>query len=133
MTNQYSPEVLALRDRVRLGNYKLFRAWQQIKELAHDSEQWSQQIDRWHDATEKLSLLCSELKLKGYADCLYMENGKRTKSCLSNPDGFFCQVCSSIYPYWELELMSLPGPKARQTKGGEDQLEFLRKLGEVKE
>lgn len=100
-------EVLALRDRVTLGNEKLFQAWLQIRELAHDSEEWSWQMDKWAEAQHKLSLLCSELKLKGYTDCLYIENGKKTRSCLSNPDGFWCCVCSSSYPYWEKDLMSL--------------------------
>ncbi len=70
---EYSPELLALRDRVKLGNNKLFKAWLQIREIAHDSEEWARQMELWHQAAEKLSLLCSELKLKGYTDCLYIK------------------------------------------------------------
>lgn len=96
-----------MRDRVKLGNEKLFRAWLQIRELAYDSEEWSRQMGRFSEATKKLRGLCAELKLKGYDDCLYMENGKKTKSCLSNPDGFWCQACPSSRKYSEEELMKL--------------------------
>ena len=92
-------EVLTLRDRVKLGNDKLFRAWLQIRELAHDQEEWPRQMDQWHEAQGKLHLLCLELKARGYKDCLYIEGGKKTKRCLDNPDGFFCLVCSSSREY----------------------------------
>lgn len=131
---EYSPELLALRSRVINGNEKLFQAWLQIREIAHDSEEWSRQMELWHQAAEKLSFLCSELKLKNFTGCLYIENGEKTKSCLSNPDGFFCQVCPSARRYFEEEMASLPGPwrggpKAGQTKGEVEQAEFLETLG----
>ena len=107
MPKQYSPEILALRGRVKKGNDKLFEAWQQIRELAHNSDEWSEQMELWHQAGKKLSVLCTELKLKGYGDCLYLENGKKTKNCLDNPGGFWCQVCPSSIRYWDKELMSL--------------------------
>lgn len=112
MAKQYSPEVLALRDRVKKGNDKLFQAWLQIRELAHNSDEWSKQMELWHQASEKLGVLCTELKLKyHYCDCLYLDElGKKTRSCLNNSGGFWCQVCSSDYPYWQNELMSLPSP-----------------------
>jgi len=116
MAKQYSPEVLALRDRVKKGNDKLFQAWLQIRELAHNSDEWSKQMELWHQASEKLGVLCTELKLKGYGDCLYLENGKKTKSCLDNPDGFGCQVCPSSIRYWDKELMSLGGTNNEQRK-----------------
>lgn len=115
MVKQYNPEVLALRDRVKKGNDKLFQAWQQIRELAHDTEEWSRQMELWHQAGKKLNSLCTELKLKGYGDCLYLENGKRMKSCLDNLDGFWCQVCPSSIRYWDKELMSL-GERNEQRK-----------------
>lgn len=101
---EYSQEVLALRDRVIIGNQRLFDAWVKIKKIAHNTEEWSTQMDRWHQAQEKLHRLCLELKAKGYTTCLYIVDGKKTKNCLKNPDGFWCQVCPSIYPYWEKEL-----------------------------
>ncbi len=111
-------EVLDLRDRVIKGNNKLFAAWQQIRELAHNTEEWSAQMDRWNEAQERLHYLCLELKTKGYHDCLYIENGKKTKLCLSNPDGFWCQVCSSDIKYWEQELMELPNGNIKE--GGQN-------------
>lgn len=104
-------ELDALKDRVRQGNDKLFRAWLQIRELVDDKDEWSRQMNRWQEATEKLHNRCQELKLKGYTDYLYLENGKKVKRCLNNPDGFWCQACPSIYPYWETELMEMPSPK----------------------
>jgi DNA polymerase-1 len=110
LKENHNADVLALCDRVKKGNDKLFQAWLQIRELA-DKEEWSYQMDRWQEATEKLHQLCQELKLKGYTDCLYFENGKKMRRCLDNPDGFWCQVCPSIYPYWETERMGQPGSK----------------------
>ena len=108
MRRGYSPEVLALRDRIKVGNDKLFKAWLQIRELADDKEEWSRQMDRWNEAQDKLHVLCLELKAKGYVDCLYIENGTKMRRCLDNPDGFWCQVCPSLRPYWEEELIDLP-------------------------
>jgi len=127
---RHALEVLDLRDRVIKGNDKLFAAWLQIRELAGEEKEY--QLDRWNEAQERLHYLCLELKAKGYHDCLYLENGKRTKSCLSNPDGFWCQVCPSSVSYWEKELMKLPGPNAPRVKQPEfvpGQTEFLEKLG----
>ena len=100
-------EVLALRDRVIKGNDVLWKAWQQIRNM--NGEEREKQLDKWNEAQQKLHLLCGELKLKGYEDCLYLDkNGKKTRNCLQNPDGFYCQVCPSNKNYWEDELMNLP-------------------------
>lgn len=99
-------EILA---RVRIGNQKLFKAWQQIRELAHNTEEWSAQMDKWQEAQQKLHLLCQELKFTGFDDCLYLDDsGKKTKRCLGEPNGWWCQVCPSSKNYWEDELFSLP-------------------------
>ena len=123
-------DVLALRDRVIKGNDVLFKAWLQIRELTGEEREY--QLDRWNEAQERLHLLCGDLKSRGYHDCLYIENGKKTKGCLSNPDGFWCQTCPSSVPYWEQELIALPGPTAPRVKQPEfvlGQTEFLEKLG----
>ena len=127
----YSPEVLALLDRVIKGNDKLFQALLVIQDI-EEGEEKECQLDRWSQALDKLILFCQELKTKGYEECLYIENGKRTKSCLSNPDGFWCQVCPSSRKYAEEELMALPGPNSPRVKQPEfvpGQTEFLGKLG----
>jgi len=110
---QYSSEVLALRDRVIKGNEKLNIAWGQIRAMAHDSESWSQQMELWHQASERLSNLCIELKLKyNFNECLYLdEEGKKTKKCLPPGDDIGCRVCPSAINYWGEELMNLPSPK----------------------
>lgn len=127
----YSPDVLALRDRVIKGNDILFKALLEIEELVEDREVWSREMDRLHEARLKLDGLCTELKAQGYEDCLYMENGQKTKSCLSEPGGWRCQVCSSDIKYWEQELMSLPGPWHPRTtpEFDKDQAKFLETLG----
>lgn len=130
---EHSPEVLALRDRVRLGNDKLFQAWLQIREVAGDEEEWKRQMDRLGEAAEKLRGFCNKLKLGGYTDCLYLENGKKTRPCLNSEEGsFWCQVCSSDIRYWEQELMAMPGHRVRQSSTPEqiEQKKFLEKLGE---
>ena len=126
---EYSPEVLALRDRVILGNKKLNDAWEQIKAMVRDTEEWSEQVEHWRQANEKLSLLCTELETRGYEDCLYRaDQGKRTSKCLDQ-GGTGCRVCPSKILYWEQELMELPGPKVKQTEHGVEQAKFLKKLG----
>ena len=127
-------EVLDLRDRVILGNRKLNVAFEQIKQLAHDPEEWSRAMDQWHEANEKLSTLCTELKLKySYNECLYLDDqGKKTKKCLEPGDSLGCRVCPSSRNYCAEELMALPGPNAPRVKQPEfvpGQTEFLEKLG----
>ncbi len=103
-------EALALRDRVILGNKKLNDAWAQIEAMAHDTEEWSEQVEHWHQANEKLSVLCTQLEALGYRDCLYLDGqGRKTVKCLEQ-GGIGCRVCPSKIAYWEQELMELPSP-----------------------
>lgn len=113
---EYSEEVILLKERVVNGNQKLFNAWLKIKELDHGGEEWSKLMDKWNEAQQRLHLLCQELKYLGFDECLYLDiNNKRTKHCLKNPDGFWCQVCpSTTRKYWEEELMNLPGPGSKK-------------------
>lgn len=104
---QYSLEVLTLRDKVIKGNDVLWRAWLKIRDIK-DKEEKERQLDKWNVAQNRLHYFCLELKSKGYEDCLYLDkDGKKTKNCLKNPDGFWCQVCPSSISYWEKEIMSL--------------------------
>lgn len=108
---QYSSEALALRDRVILGNKKLNNALEQLKDIVDDKERWSEEMECWRQANEKLSLLCTQLKTLGYNDCLYLDGqGRKTRKCL---EGMGCRVCPSRIPYGEQELMKLPGPGAK--------------------
>ncbi|GAJ24247.1 unnamed protein product, partial [marine sediment metagenome] len=82
MNEGYSSEVLALRDRVRTGNDKLFRAWKQILGI-EDDVQRVQEEEKWFKARDRLEMLCIELQLKhNYYECLYLgENGEKTRVC----------------------------------------------------
>lgn len=91
-----------LKARIKEGNEKLNKAWHRICELDHSSPQWAEEVERWYQANEKLSMLCTELKLLGYEDCLYIENGKKTRRCGWSDLG--CRVCPSKRAYWEEEL-----------------------------
>lgn len=127
MVKQYSPEVIALRDRVRLGNQKLNGAWARICRIDHESQRWKDEMERWHQANERLSSLCTELKARGYEDCLYLNNdGKKVKSCLAD---LGCRVCPSKIYYWEKELMELPSPRAPTVDKDTEQMDFVKKLG----
>ena len=103
-------QINTLKEKVKLGNQKLNLAWDQICKIDHESQRWNDEVERWHQANEKLSLLCMELEGLGFVDCLYLENGKKTRRCLP-PVGLSCRVCPSIRRYWETELMSLPSPR----------------------
>jgi hypothetical protein len=95
-----SSGVLALRDRVIKGNEKLLQAWLQIRDLP-EREEADRYLAGWDAAVEKLRALCTGLEAKGYQDCLYIENGRKTRSC-DTSDGL-CFICPSLHPYWEWE------------------------------
>ena len=73
MAKEYSSEALALRERVVTGNQKLNLAWAEICKMDHTSQEWKDALERWHQANERLSTLCSQLKMLGYEDCLYID------------------------------------------------------------
>ena len=98
-----SEEASALLERVRKGNDKLFAAWLQIRDIL-DKEEKERQFLRWDAAKETLNLLRLELQSKGYNDCLYLENGKKTKRCLDEPGEWFCNTCPSTREYWVEEM-----------------------------
>ena len=102
-----SLEVIALIDRVRKGNDKLFAAWLQIREI-QEKEERKRQFLRWDEAKERLHALCKELVARGFKDCLYIENGKKTKTCLSELGEWFCNTCPAVLgggrEYWVEEM-----------------------------
>ena len=100
----FSPEALALRDRVIQGNKKLNAAWVQLCHLDWESQERKDLMEQWSQATAKLWILCDNLQGMGYTDCLYLDqDGKKTKKCLPTADPYGCRVCSSAIPYWRQE------------------------------
>lgn len=101
-------ELEALKSRIRQGNLKLNLAWQQLREMTHRTEEWNEQMEKWHRANEKLSLLCTQLKTLGFTECLYLdEKGKKIKSCLTPGNDIGCRVCPSMRAWWDEEFMAL--------------------------
>lgn len=126
-------ELELLKQRVKTGNDKLYQALKRIQQIK-DNEERSYQMGRFLEAKRKLNGLCQELKNAGFVECLYMEEGKKTRLCLRDPEGW-CQVCPSNHPYWEDEIMSLPSP----TFNGEEKKAHITpyftevEIGEIKE
>ena len=95
-------EIEALKNRVKIGNDKLFKAWLQIREIVNGEEQ-SRQDDKWFQARDKLNNLCLELQAKGYEDCLFTEDGKKNRLCPTEAVKYWCWVCPSKIGYWRNE------------------------------
>lgn len=114
--DQYPRErIEELKERVRLGNKKLNKAWDDICKMDHNSQQWKDEWERWHQANVRLSAYCDQLESMGFSDCLYIDDkGGKYKSCLEGKLG--CRVCPSIISYWEKELMDLPGGSDKEDK-----------------
>lgn len=110
--DQYTHETLPqLLDRVKLGNDKLNKAWGDI--CAIKDEAFNKAVEEWSKANVLLSCYCDQLEWLGYRDCLYIENGKKIRSCLGTAMGCRVCPCDSTNPYWERELMDLPSPSTK--------------------
>lgn len=129
-TKETLPELVT---RVKLGNEKLSKAFDQMKAITPNTERWSAAMEQWHRANLLLKLYCDQLEVLGFLDCLYIKyyeglteeeermvmselaagkvfqvkGGVKTVKCL---DGLGCRVCPSKKAYWEDELMALPSP-----------------------
>ena len=88
------------------GNEKLYKAYEQMKDLSGDARKETN--EKYDEALKKLDIYCDLLKALGFYDCLYIdENGKKTKGCLRNDQpNWFCRVCPSQKRYWEDEIMA---------------------------
>lgn len=89
---QYTPEVLALRDRVLLGNDKLLRVWREIQDVK-DKEERDHQFQRWGEAGKKLGELCFTLINSGYRECLRQPDIPKSElACLGRDICLACPV-----------------------------------------
>lgn len=104
-----SLEVIALMERVKKGNDKLWNAWKVIRDI-EDPEEKEELFRKWHEKKDLLEFFCKELVTRGFKDCLYIENGKKTRGCLYNPDNpeWFCNTCPAAMgggpEYWVKEM-----------------------------
>ncbi|MDD5060759.1 MAG: hypothetical protein PHN44_00565 [Candidatus Marinimicrobia bacterium] len=125
--------VSALLERVRKGNDRLMEHYAEIMP-EKDTDTWNKLIDNFLLASGRLSLLCDVLASKGYRDCLYMENGKRTRTCLTQrKDTIVCWACPSDRKYWSEELFGTKDLPVYRSGRGAEVMKFLKEAGKWKE
>lgn len=120
----------SLLKRVAAGNDRLMKHFASIMQ-EKDNDIRESLMDNFHDAIKRLNLLCGVLEAKGYRDCLYVENGKRMRSCLNQrQDCIACWACPSERKYWSEELFGTKEtPKFIPSHRGKQVMEFLKKMG----
>ncbi len=99
-------EKIALIERCKAGNIKLVTALQVIRKYT-DNVKETEQWDKWVEAQHKLAELIENLRDNyKFDECLFIENGKKTRDCLKDQ----CILCSCSYEkgvkYWEKGLFS---------------------------
>ncbi len=96
-------EVLeALKRRLAAGNLKLIKAWEQICDLPE--EEFEPLFEQWRAASHKVQDMIVQIHALGFADCLYIENGVKTRKCTAKNGEFICWGCPSEHAYWDEEL-----------------------------
>ena len=78
--------------RVKDGNAKLNAAWMIACNVAADPVAFDEQLHRIAVSWPRLDVLCQELMLEGYSQCLYQANDPDRRQCFEK-DGRFCFVC----------------------------------------
>jgi len=96
---------IELKFRVIKGNHKLFKAHQQIIAMG-PGEAREKALDQYLAALEVLKDLNRQMKELSMTECLYIQDNKKVRKCLSQEEKFFCHVCPNSY-WWEKELMEL--------------------------
>jgi hypothetical protein len=75
MTSSYSPEVLALADRLKNGNTKIWDVYNAAINIGIDTpdgkERFDSEMNRVTVAVRKMDLLRLEAQVKGFTECLY--------------------------------------------------------------
>lgn len=119
--------------RVAGGNLKLINYFAEITKEP-DNEKFMELVENFHQMVDKLNLLHSVLKERGYNDCLYIENGIKTRNCIiGETSESACWVCPSPYDYYkdEFELLGKnPVPRGPVLSRRETTLEIFKTLGE---
>lgn len=120
-------ELEALKQRVGAGNIKLWKAWEQLRDVSPIPE-YDHQVELWRAAMNTLGTLAEELINKGFRNCLYVESGHKCEEdkkfmpggCFYCPDqGFFLNKIFNEQPVKEFT----------PSHQGEELMEFLKTLG----
>lgn len=123
------PETKALLERVRLGNEKLIAVWPKIIKIA-DGQEFAEKQVAFYKAVDKLNELVRSLVDRGYHDCLYIENGVKTKGCYGWPDSQLCKACPSDKDYYVSELFGGDPPVNKlSVRTGPNWVDFCKTLG----
>jgi hypothetical protein len=121
-----------LRARVIHGNDKLIAYFTEVMKDAKtlDGAAFDQFIENLRQAVTKLQKIEHVLEIRGYHDCLYIENGVKTRSCLKEKkDGVVCWICPSRTRYWDEELFgSVPQRRPPKQVSGEV-IEWCKTMG----
>jgi hypothetical protein len=111
-----SPDPLEMvKNRILKGNWVLYVAKKQYFRMPAGSPERAEALVSWMAASDKLKQLSDSLKVANRTDCLYIENHKKVRLCLHEPE---CIVCPNNY-WWEKELF-------------DDNQEYVNKQEEVK-
>jgi hypothetical protein len=115
--------------RVKAGNDKLMAQWLVVR-AARGDEEWEALLHNLSMAVQRLNQLCDILHNKGYHDCLYIENGKKVRSCVTDDKRDIpCWCCPSDVKYWVTELFGDNPPPEFRPKSRSEMAQFLRAMG----
>ena len=130
-TELYESSMEQLLVRVRAGNDRLMAHYAEINQEGN-IETWNKMVDNLHLAVDRLNQICDFLVFKGYKDCLYVENGKKVRTCLNEPrkDWIVCWACPSEKKYWVDELFGTQEPEFIPPRRGGKTITFLKGLGD---
>lgn len=84
-----------LRSTLVRGNVKLHRLWRYIWREGHEED--TESIESYRQAYTRLLDVNNRVITAGDTNCLYIEAGRKLRSCLLNPDSFWCHACPNSY------------------------------------
>ena len=96
---------IELKFRVIKGNHKLFKVHRQIIGIG-PGEARQKALDQYLAALEVLKDLNRRMKELSMTECLYIQDSKKVRKCLSQEEKFFCHVCCNDW-WWEKEMAEL--------------------------
>ena len=127
-TELYNSTKEELLVRVRNGNEKLMAYYELIKTEKNNAE-WDKMVDNLHAAADRMKRISDFLVFKGFDDCLYIENGKKMRSCVIGKQ-HSCWVCPSKRNYAEEEMFDGEQAVYVATRRGAKMMRFLKTMGD---